>query len=150
MFRLLLLISCLGFVIGYGGESVAKSKAAEPKVWFGDAEGDNDLDRLASGGYTKITGALIVPKGQKKPIDLPQLKTIGGGLAMAVNDNLTSISMPRLQSIGGGFSITDNRNRKLTTIDMPQLQTVEGWLDISETPILTDCDLGSYTVEYCP
>ena len=55
MLRSLLLISCLVFVVGCVEASVIEPTVAEPKVWVGDATGD-DLDMLASERYTAITG----------------------------------------------------------------------------------------------
>ena len=179
MFRLLLIISCLGFVIGCGDESVSESTAAEPtvveptvmeptaaeptvmeptvveptvveptvvepRIWAGDATGD-DLDELASGGYTEITGGLSIGEGRIGTIDLSQLETIGGGVQIYENPNLTTITMPQLQSIGGYFWVDYNNN--LTTIDLPQLQSTGGndfyiWNNSS----LTDRRLSTTTI----
>ncbi len=99
MFRLLLLISCLGFVIGYGGESVAKPRVAEPtvaesasvepKVWQGDVTTLEDLNRV--GSYTEITGNLIVNWNTTlTTIDMPQLQSVGGYIEIINNNNLTT------------------------------------------------------------
>ena len=170
MFRLLLLISCLGFVVGCGDESVSEPTAAEPtvmeptvveptvveptvveptvveptvveptvveptvveptvveptvveptvveptvveptvveptvvepRIWAGDATGDN-LDELASGGYTEITGYLRVSDTQIDTIDLPQLQSVGGNVYISRNASLTTITMPQLETVDG-------------------------------------------------
>ena len=162
MFKSLLLISCLGFVVGCGDES--------EKVWFGDAT-ENDLNRLIAGRYTKITGRLIITGSPKKAIDLPQLRSVDGGVIIKKSHSLTTISMPHLKTIGGPLVISSSHgltsisfpqletiggrveisnNDTLTTLTLPQLQSVGGGVDLSESPLLTDCDLGSYTEQHCP
>ena len=163
MFRLLLLISCLGFVISCGDESVSEPTAAEPtvaeptvaeptivepRVWVGDVNTVEDLNRV--GSYTEITGDLWIQQinDNLTSIDLPHLQTIGGYFWIEGNDNLTTITLPQLQSVGDGFVISNSES--LTSIDLPHLQTIVGYIVMPESPQLTDCDLGSFTEQLCP
>ena len=158
MFRLLLLISCLGFVIGCGDESVSEPTvaaptvveptvveptAAEPKVWHGDATED-DLDMLASERYTAITGDLLIRESQLTAITMPQLLSVGGYVHVHNNKSLTSIDLPQLQSVGGYVSMAINK--ALTTIDLSQLQSVGGGVSLLLFCMLTlpptDCSCG--------
>ena len=118
MFRLLLLISCLVFVVGCGDESEAKPKIWVGNVWVGD------LDGFVSGGYTVITGSLIILGRQIDTIDMPLLEAIGGDVDIVNNNRLTSIYLPQLQAIGGEVNI--KRNENLTTLTTPQLELVGG------------------------
>ena len=134
MFRLVLIISCLGFVVGCidGSASepmvmeptameptVMEPTSVEPKLWFGDAEGDSNLDRLVSGRYTEIVGSLIIHGSQTDTIDLPHLQVIDGDVSIREGDNLTSIGFPQLQSVGGDFGIAYNKS--LTTLALPRV-----------------------------
>ena len=141
MFRLLLLISCLGFVIGCGDESVSEptvmeTTAAERRVWFGDATED-DLDILIAGHYTEITGNLEISYTQIDTITLPHLQSVSGFFTIDGNDNLTGVDLPQLQSVGE-ISISDNNN--LTSITVPQLQSVSGGVYIYDSTTLTSID----------
>ena len=137
MFKSLLLISCLGFVVGCGEcteveptvvePTVAEPTVAEPtvveptiveptaveptvvdpRVWVGDATED-DLDMLFAGLYTEITGNLIFGDTRRNTFDLPQLETIGGNLVIFNNSFLPTTSLPQLQSVGGYVNITYN------------------------------------------
>ena len=149
MFKSLLLISCLVFVVGCGDESVS-----EPTVWLGDATADN-LDVLIAGRYIDITGSLIVSGSQTGILTVPQLRSVGGRVEITHNTRLTRIDLPQLQSVGGFFKLSDNHS--LTSLNMPRLQSVGGaggwWgggFSIFDNDNLTDCDLGSYTEENCP
>ena len=75
-----------------------------------------------------------------------------------ITDNLelTSISMPVLISIGKdnresirGHLLMKN-NAALTSILMPSLNFIEGDIIIEDNDAVTDCDLGSYSEDYCP
>ena len=80
-------------------------------------------------------------------IDLPQLQSIGGWVKVSGNDTITAIDLPQLQSVGDDILI-EGSNDNLATISFPQLQVVDG--DVYILGDLTDCDLGSYTEQYCP
>ena len=78
---------------------------------------------------------------------MSQLQTIDRYIEIHDNGSLTSITMSQLQTIGGNVEI--RYNASLTSIDLPQLQTIGGNVDINDNDI-TDCDLGSYSNQYCP
>ena len=84
---------------------------------------------------------------QLTSIDLSQLQTIGDHIEIHDNGSLTSIDLPQLETIGGLIAIFVNFN--LTSIDLPQLQTIGENVDINDNDI-ADCDLGSYSNQYCP
>ena len=145
MFRLLLLISCLGFVVGCGEcteveptvveptvveptvmePTVVEPTVVEPRVWVGDATED-DLDMLIAGLYTEITGNLIITESETNTItlSLPLLQSVGGNVYIYDNPHLTTIDLPQLLSVGGYVNIASNAT--LTTVTLPKLQTVGG------------------------
>ncbi len=90
---------------------------------------------------------VTVTSVQLTNIDLSQLQTIGDHIKIRHNASLTSIDLPRLQTIGNSIEI--RYNASLTSITMSQLQTIGGNVDINDNDI-TDCDLGSYSNQYCP
>ena len=117
MFKSLLLISCLVFVVGCGEDSETEPTVAEPKLWVGDATGD-DLDMLASERYTAITGNLVIKNSQIDAIDLPHLQSVDGNVFIGSNPILTTISMStqlKLQGINGRPTVATS-------------PTVDGWI----------------------
>ena len=67
--------------------------AAEPKVWLGDARGDDEVAMLASGGYTDITGNLIIVDSGINTIAFPLLQSVGGHVEIYDSYNLTTITL---------------------------------------------------------
>ena len=84
-------------------------------------------------------------------ISLPALTTIGRSLYIKDNDAMTEISLPVLTSADYiGISYND----ELTDVSIPNLMYLEddgnNNINFSFNRYLTNCDLGSYTDQYCP
>ena len=123
------------------------------------------------GGSVWITANRVL-----RHISLPVLTTMDGSLAISYSDALTEVSLPALTTIGRSLYITDDD--ALTEFSLPLLTTLGGYIKISYNDELTDfsipaltsiedsiendsdyfflnryltnCDLGSYTDQYCP
>ena len=124
------------------------------------------------GGAVSITAENRV----LRHISLPVLTTMDGSLWISYSDALTEVSLPALTTIGHSLYITDDD--ALTEFSLPLLTTLGGYIKISYNDELTDfsipaltsmedsiendsdyfflnryltnCDLGSYTDQYCP
>ena len=85
-------------------------------------------------------------------ISLPSLTTIMYGLYITDDDALTEFSLPLLTTVGGKIRIS--YNDELTDISIPTLTSVDNDENDSDyiflNRYLTNCDLGSYTDQYCP
>ena len=81
-------------------------------------------------------------------ISLPSLTTIGRSLYIIDNDAMTDISLPVLTSAD---YISIGYNDELTDVSIPNLMYLEDdSIGLYLNRYLTNCDLGSYTDQYCP
>ena len=156
MFRLLLLISCLGFVIGCGDESVSEPTAAEPTVMEPTVVEPTVVEP------TVVEPTVVEPTVVEPTVVEPRvwvgdargdndLDRLVSGLYTEITGDLTiilgqtdTIDLPHLKTVGGDFWISSNFY--LTTVDLPQLQSVGGQISggqirINNHPTLTSVDL---------
>ena len=80
-------------------------------------------------------------------ISMPMLLS-GGHLTISKNDALRTVNMPVLTQV---LILGVAKNLVLTTLAMPNLDIVfEEYLFFLDNPLLTSCDIGSYSEAYCP
>ena len=63
------------------------------------------------------------------------------------NTTLERVSFAVLSEIGGDLSVTFNE--ELAELSLLALETIEGEVTLKNNGSAIDCDLGSYSEEYC-
>ena len=134
----------------------------------------NSVTEISLPALKSVGSSVVITKNNAlTDISLPVLTTIDSGLEIEYNEALAEISLPSLTTIMYGLYITDddaltelslpllttvNRirisyNDELTDVSMPILTSVENdgddRISIFLNRYLTNCDLGSYTDQYC-
>ncbi len=149
-------------------------------IWGSIRFNDSDVTVINLPLLEEITGRVFLQDNSRlTKILLPALTYMYAGLEIDHHESLTELSLPVLNTIGSTLYINEvnalreislpvltsvdyiaiTYNGALTDVSMPNLTSVEDFgpdsiypdsIHISSNSKLQNCDLGSYTDQYCP
>lgn len=87
-----------------------------------------DVSSASFSNLTNVNSSMGFVNNTFNGLAAPQVKNIGGSLAIVSNGKLSNVSFPKLEQIGGGFQIANNTNLK-SILGFPKLKSVGGAID---------------------
>nr|POF16518.1 cell surface gpi-anchored protein [Quercus suber] len=132
------------------GSNGPKAAASFPNLKWANTLDLQNLTSIEIPSLEAVNGSLYFSANFFSSISAPNLTTIGGGLNIVDNANLTNVSMPELTTITQAFVVANNSQLAVVD-DFGSLATISGTLDFYgvftdvELPALKDVE-GAFTL----